>query len=283
MRVVQGELTGLDYVFEDRTTCIIGRAEDCSPIRVPKDEVHRSISRHHCLLDINPPDIRIRDFGSRNGTYVNGKLIGKRETVEPGPTPEFPEVDLKHGDEIRLQQTVYRVEIFVPAVCTKCGQEIPEYETQSAENPGDEGVCKACLTRRDALAQLVRVARNSNRCCVCGSDVAALMGEHRQGALLCHRCQANPQELVKHLLALAETGDENLGPIRGYAIVKELGRGGMGAVYLARHAQTGEQVALKLMLPQVALQPIAQERFLRETVNTKALRHAHVVSLRDSG
>ncbi|KYC36281.1 hypothetical protein WA1_52005 [Scytonema hofmannii PCC 7110] len=36
-------------------------------------------SRYHCLLDINPPDIRVRDFGSRNGTYVNGKKIGQRQ------------------------------------------------------------------------------------------------------------------------------------------------------------------------------------------------------------
>ena len=35
--------------------------------------------RRHCLLDINPPDIRVRDFGSLNGTYVNGTMIGQRE------------------------------------------------------------------------------------------------------------------------------------------------------------------------------------------------------------
>jgi serine/threonine protein kinase len=71
--------------------------------------------------------------------------------------------------------------------------------------------------------------------------------------------------------------------IQGYEILRELGRGGMGAVYLARHERTGEQVALKVMLPRVALEDRAKEEFLRETENTKALKHPHVVELRDSG
>jgi pSer/pThr/pTyr-binding forkhead associated (FHA) protein len=37
------------------------------------------ISRYHCLLDINSPDIRVRDLGSLNGTIVNGKKIGQRQ------------------------------------------------------------------------------------------------------------------------------------------------------------------------------------------------------------
>jgi serine/threonine protein kinase len=36
-------------------------------------------------------------------------------------------------------------------------------------------------------------------------------------------------------------------PISGYAILRELGQGGMSAVYLARHQATGDEVALKVM------------------------------------
>jgi serine/threonine-protein kinase len=71
--------------------------------------------------------------------------------------------------------------------------------------------------------------------------------------------------------------------IQGYTVVRELGRGGMGAVYLARHDATGEQVALKVMLPQVAADARARDMFLRETENTKALKHPNIVLLRDSG
>ena len=69
LRITQGKLTGQEIVFDDRTTCIMGRASDCSP-RLPDDEEHRTIGRHHCLLDINPPDIRIRDFG-KSEWYVH--------------------------------------------------------------------------------------------------------------------------------------------------------------------------------------------------------------------
>jgi eukaryotic-like serine/threonine-protein kinase len=109
-------VTGEDrrrYVFDERTTCVLGRAADCDP-RLPDDERHRKVSRHHCLIDINPPDARIRDFGSLNGTYLNEERIGQRQ---PGQTPteaaglSYPEHDLADGDEIRLGDTVLRVTI----------------------------------------------------------------------------------------------------------------------------------------------------------------------------
>src|SRR5687767_423745 len=100
LSITRGGLAGEKFVFEGRTTTLIGRADECYP-RLPQDEHHRTISRHHCLLDINPPDVRIRDFGSLNGTYVNGQRIGGREphqTPEEGARVAFPEYDLKDGD-----------------------------------------------------------------------------------------------------------------------------------------------------------------------------------------
>ena len=75
LTVLRGQTGRGEYVFDERSTCLIGRGEDCDP-RLPSDDAHRSVSRHHCLLDINPPDVRVRDLGSRNGTFVNGLKIG---------------------------------------------------------------------------------------------------------------------------------------------------------------------------------------------------------------
>jgi eukaryotic-like serine/threonine-protein kinase len=79
LTVIEGNLTGQQFTFEERTTCLIGRARDAN-IKLPDDEAHRRISRYHCLLDINPPDVRVRDFGSLNGTYINDKKIGQRQS-----------------------------------------------------------------------------------------------------------------------------------------------------------------------------------------------------------
>jgi serine/threonine protein kinase len=122
------------------------------------------------------------------------------------------------------------------------------------------------------------------RCCArCGRDVFDEADGHRQGEFVCASCQADPLGLVQRLLAQADAGHEALRAIQGYEVVRELGRGGVGAVYLARHTQTREQVALKILLPRVAVDDIARKRFLREADNTRTLKHPYVVQLRDAG
>jgi serine/threonine protein kinase len=85
------------------------------------------------------------------------------------------------------------------------------------------------------------------------------------------------------LLTLANQGEARLKALAGYRLVRELGRGGMGSVSLIRHERLGEEIALKIMLPRVAADERAKALFLRETENTKALKHPHVVQVRDSG
>ncbi len=134
LTIVKGDLKGQTFEFRDRDTCIIGRSDECNP-KLPNDEAHRTISRHHCLLDINPPQIRVRDFGSLNGTYINGEKIGQREayqTPEEGAKLSFPERDLKQGDQIKLGQTIFQVDIEVgnaaPISQTSPPQEVERLE-----------------------------------------------------------------------------------------------------------------------------------------------------------
>jgi pSer/pThr/pTyr-binding forkhead associated (FHA) protein len=128
LSVTKGPLAGIVYTFAERTTALIGRALDCN-ILLPDDDTHRTISRHHCLLDINPPRARIRDLGSMNGTYISGRIIGQRAagaTPEEGGQKRFPEYDLHDKDEIMLGGTVFKVRISAPTVCAECGTSIPE-------------------------------------------------------------------------------------------------------------------------------------------------------------
>ncbi len=238
------------------------------------------------IFDINPPDIRVRDFGSLNGTYVNGKKIGQREkgmSPEEGAKLGFPEHDLKNGDEILVGDSAFRVTIFVPARCAECSAEIVEDKRLQAERLPGVFQCESCRKKAD-LAQRKEPPRKKPKVCAkCGRDVAAEMGENRQGEYVCARCQQDPLQILKGMLDKAKAGAGDLRGIRGYTIERELGRGGMGAVYLARHKASSQLVALKVMLPRVAAEAGAKESFLREVGNTKALKHRNIVEFRESG
>ncbi len=231
LNITKGKLSGRQYIFDSRTICIIGRSKECT-IQIPNDADHRTISRYHCLLDINPPAVRIRDFGSKNGTYVNGEKIGQRQ---PDQTPEaaaklqFPEYDLNSGDEIKLGNTIFTVNI--------------EIDLEAINIP-------------DLLPTTVKANQDLTQ-------------------------PPNLKEITKRWLSLATNGDRNFPDIRGFNLIKLLGKGGFGEVYLAQHNSSGKLIALKVMLPAIAANEKAVKRFLREIENTKALQHSNVVQVMD--
>jgi eukaryotic-like serine/threonine-protein kinase len=232
LTIIKGKLPGRQYKFDSRSTCIIDRKSDCN-IQLPDDKDHRTISRYHCLLDINPPDIRIRDFGSKNGTYVNGEKIGQRaahQSPEEGAKLNFPEYDLKSDDEIELGNTVFAVYI--------------DFDPEEIKIP----------------------------------DLSVGTIDHQLPKL-----SPNFLSIIQRWLGWARDGNLDLQAIRGYNIVKLLGKGGFGEVYLAQHYDTGKSIALKVMLPAITGNEKAAQRFLRETENTKVLQHPHVIQLIDYG
>src|SRR5438552_16535055 len=68
-----------------------------------------------------------------------------------------------------------------------------------------------------------------------------------------------------------------------YRIDKQLGQGGMGAVYLATHLGTERPVALKVIMPQFTSNIEFVERFRREAKAAGLLRHPNVVNVTDFG
>jgi serine/threonine-protein kinase len=67
-----------------------------------------------------------------------------------------------------------------------------------------------------------------------------------------------------------------------YALIRELGRGGMATVFLARDRKHGREVAVKVMRPELTA-TLGRERFLREINIAAQLRHPAIVPLFDSG
>jgi serine/threonine-protein kinase len=64
-----------------------------------------------------------------------------------------------------------------------------------------------------------------------------------------------------------------------YSLERELGRGGMGVVYLAREVRLDRQVAIKLLPPELATQAQLRDRFMREARTAARLSHPYIVPI----
>lgn len=67
--------------------------------------------------------------------------------------------------------------------------------------------------------------------------------------------------------------------LRGYRILRELGRGGMGTVYLARQEQLDREVALKVLPHSFGLSAHSRQRFLEEAKALARVHHEHIVGI----
>ena len=111
LKVSAGPLAGRVFSYDRHDTFLFGRSPDCHAELAANDT---TASRHHFLLEVNPPRARLRDLGSLNGTHVNGQKHGGRgrqESPEEAARRRLPEVDLRDGDHIRVGATVFEVAI----------------------------------------------------------------------------------------------------------------------------------------------------------------------------
>ncbi|MDQ3998233.1 MAG: protein kinase, partial [Gemmatimonadota bacterium] len=115
-----------------------------------------------------------------------------------------------------------------------------------------------------------------------GNRSEALRHADQYAKLVRQELDAEPNPDVT---ALAERLRNEVTPSRfegRFAIERELGRGGMAVVYLARDLKHDRQVALKMLLPEVGA-VIGRDRLAREILVTARLQHPHILPLHDSG
>ena len=84
------------------------------------------------------------------------------------------------------------------------------------------------------------------------------------------------------ILAPAQTSEE-IGYLGQYRILKILGKGGMGAVLLAEDSGLQRQIALKVLLPDIASRQDMKDRFLREARVAAKIEHDNIVSIYQVG
>lgn len=225
LHVVAGPQTGRDFTFDQHDTFMIGRSED-SQFCLPHD---RYFSRHHCILEIAPPQAFLRDLGSTNGTYVNGMRV---DTAY-----------LKSGDRIQGGETILEVEVSTG---------IEDFD-QTARMPASTQPSVLTVTCLN---------------CSIPATIEAADPESRH-SYICDDCR--------------ERMKKNPQPIPGYQMIRVIGQGGMGSVMLGRSEKDGRAVAIKTLLPEVAVSEQSLKRFLREIEVAASLKHPNIVTYIEHG
>jgi serine/threonine-protein kinase len=156
---------------------------------------------------------------------------------------KVPEAHLRSGDRIQGGQTVLEVEVHADQAVTIDGSETPT------------------LTRPSIV--MVECGNCGRREQTEGSPQDEPM------TFVCEECR----EELKRRPA----------PVPGYEMIKMLGRGGMGCVMLAREEASGRSVAIKTLLPEVAVTGQSLRRFMREIDVAAALDHPNIVRFIASG
>ena len=282
LELIGGSMDGKTFDFAEPDVFIFGRARDCQCCISEDDNM---VSRHHFLLEVNPPECQIRDLGSLNGTYVNGVKYGGREKGEE-PDPEkaaknaLP-VELRNGDIVNVGQTRIRVTVqsekaeASPAVCVRCGHQIPMEKRDALAYIAGTYLCQECR-RAVAPPEEKRIA---------GAAPGEIKGA--EGRRLDKQAgrEKDGAELLDQLIdAVGRKSGGNMPQIPGYSFVRELGRGAFGKVYLVTRQRDNKEMALKIMLANkrdVSQKDI--QLFQRETENCMKLRHPNIVALEEQG
>jgi eukaryotic-like serine/threonine-protein kinase len=191
LRVLAGPYNGHVFSFAQPDTFLIGRTND-SHLCLPDDKF---FSRHHCLLEISPPHCFLRDLGSTNGTFVNGRKVA--------------EASLKNGDRIQGGETVLLVEVstaepnsgkpisqdlsagkptVVTVECLNCGR--PEQAQATAADERLTFLCEDCRNELKSAPQAVP-----------GYDMVRVLGKGGMGCVMLGRNQKTGAEVaIKTLL-----------------------------------------------------------------------------------
>lgn len=120
----------------------------------------------------------------------------------------------------------------------------------------------------------------------CGDDeslrqeVESLLSSHQEAESF---IETPAGDVAAGLLGRQEPGFETGQQIKNYRIVRPLGSGGMGEVYLAQDARLGRNVALKILPVKFTIDPQRVHRFEQEARAASALNHPNIITIHEIG
>ncbi|MDQ3959099.1 MAG: FHA domain-containing protein [Pseudomonadota bacterium] len=224
LTVIKGPAPGRVMEFHEPRGFILGRAKDADFQLSPDDPY---VGRRHAYLEICPPSCRLRDLGSTNPTHVNGMPV--------------TECELADGDVLELGYTQLKVSIAAQIAryvkyCDACGQAIELLPDET-----EPEICLVCAEKARRAVQPAPIVVPTV-CSLCWlTDLSAQANSDGRAAELqgvavyaCEKCLPERDEWAGSMI-----GD--------YAVLRRLGEGGMGIVYLVYHRPTARLWALKQM------------------------------------
>jgi serine/threonine protein kinase len=190
----------------------------------------------------------MREIPSSDWTRIDAAAMRFEQAWKEGPRPQIEHFLLEVPEVLRppLLQELMRLEA--------------ELRHGEGERPSAEEFHRRFPEHEDVVATVFRERPDSAKGLVEGLPSGAKRASKSLPAL---GASTLPEELANHA---------------DYEIVRELGAGGMGVVFLAHNRILERDEVLKVMGPQIALQPGVMDRFLREIRAVAKLRHPNIVN-----
>jgi serine/threonine-protein kinase len=257
LTATDGPYKGHTFTLAGHQVFLVGRSKQCH-LPIAQD---RYVSRNHFLVEVNPPECHLKDLGSRTGTFINGQRV--------------TEASLRAGDVIKAGHTTLLVSL---PTATAAAEATARESDSVTLVPHGEPESRAAATEALPSSAPAEPAEGPDTIYSEGAPpppVPSNPAVANSPGVLAMEALLNPTPT-----APAPAG---IPRIPGYRIERELGRGGMGVVYLAFSEKDSCQVALKTIIPAVAVSSVELARFVREMEILGQLDHKYIVRLHKAG
>ena len=254
LSVVLGDDAGKEFVIDRPGTVIVGR-EAAEDIDFQICAADRRFSRYHFKLEVTDMACLVRDMGSRNGTFVNGKRI-KEAPLHDG--------DVIHaGRKEPFVQFQVKIDPLAGAKSSKL----------------DDGVAnQADVSKMVTLPIGGGAARRTGTqpaCPVCGEKMPKDAWIHdllKTDVAVAYVCP-------KHLQALTDAQH----PVPNYEVLEVLGTGTIGPVYKARRVSSNKIAVLKVVPERLTSNRELMKVFQRHMRLSARLQNPHIAQVIEMG